>query len=121
MLQTHDNWSSLQVPPHSSMLPMSHSAGTVSSSSQYPSLWSVSNSSITPVSQSGGMSNGLGSQFLRGSTAHYPSLSHSIPTSSGSPLYDNGAPADLHDAQYDTSSAHARLATTWTPITPPSM
>ncbi|KAK6489252.1 T-box mRNAion factor T-like isoform X1 [Huso huso] len=121
MLQTHDNWSSLPVPTHSSMLPMSHSTGTAPSSGQYPSLWSVSNSSITPVSQSGGMSNGLGSQFLRGSTAHYPSLSHSVPTSSGSPLYDNGAPADLHDTQYDTSSAHARLATTWTPITPPSM
>ncbi|KAK1171016.1 T-box transcription factor T-like isoform X1 [Acipenser oxyrinchus oxyrinchus] len=121
MLQTHDNWSSLPVPTHSSMLPMSHSTGTAPSSGQYPSLWSVSNSSITPVSQSGGMSNGLGSQFLRGSTAHYPSLSHSVPTSSGSPLYDSGAPADLHDTQYDTSSAHARLATTWTPITPPSM
>ncbi|XP_041107469.1 T-box transcription factor T-like [Polyodon spathula] len=121
MLQTHDNWSSLQVPTHSSMLPMSHSTGTAPSSGQYPSLWSVSNSSITPVSQSGGMSNGLGSQFLRGSTAHYPSLSHTVPTSSGSPLYDNGAPADLHDTQYDTSSAHARLATTWTPVTPPSM
>ncbi|RXM99245.1 Brachyury protein [Acipenser ruthenus] len=121
MLQTHDNWSSLQVPTHSSMLPMSHSAGTVSSSSQYPSLWSVSNSSITPVSQSGGMSNGLSSQFLRGSMAHYPSLPHSVPASSGSPLYETGAPTDLHDTQYDTSSQHGRLATTWTPITPPSM
>ncbi|MBN3281293.1 BRAC protein, partial [Polyodon spathula] len=121
MLQTHDNWSSLQVPTHSSMLPMSHSTGTVSSSSQYPSLWSVSNSTITPVSQSGGMSNGLSSQFLRGSMAHYPSLSHSVPASSGSPLYETGAPTDLHDTQYDTSSQHSRLATTWTPVTPPSM
>ncbi|XP_006139172.1 T-box transcription factor T isoform X1 [Pelodiscus sinensis] len=121
MLQSHDNWSSLGVPPHASMLPMSHSTGTSTSSSQYPNLWSVNNSTITPVSQSGGMANGLSSQFLRGSTAHYPPLPHSVTaSSSGSPLYDTGTPTDISDSQYDTA-AHARLASTWTPVTPPSM
>ncbi|XP_005993409.1 T-box transcription factor T isoform X2 [Latimeria chalumnae] len=121
MLPAHDNWSSLQVPTHTSMLPMTHSTGSSSGTSQYPSLWSVSNSTITPVSQSGGMSNGLGSQFLRGSTAHYTALPHSITaSSSGSPLYDSGAPTDVPDSQYDTSP-HARLTSTWTPVTPPSL
>ncbi|XP_052640836.1 T-box transcription factor T isoform X3 [Harpia harpyja] len=121
MLQSHDNWSSLGVPTHTTMLPMSHSTGTATSSSQYPNLWSVSNSTITPVSQSSGMSNGLSSQFLRGSPVHYTALPHPVPAaSSASPLYDSGAPTDLPDSQYD-ASAHARLASTWTPVTPPSM
>ncbi|KAM9298068.1 T-box transcription factor T isoform 4-T4 [Morus bassanus] len=121
MLQSHDNWSSLGVPTHTTMLPMSHSTGTATSSSQYPNLWSVSNSTITPVSQSSGMSNGLSSQFLRGSPAHYTALPHPVTAaSSASPLYDGGAPTDLPDSQYD-ASAHARLAPTWTPVTPPSM
>ncbi|XP_039594542.1 T-box transcription factor T isoform X1 [Polypterus senegalus] len=120
MLPGHENWSSLQVPAHSSMLPISHNTGTSTNSSQYPSLWSVSNSTITPVSQSGNMSNSLGSQFLRGTTAHYPSLSHSTTASSGSQLYDSATPTDVHESQYDTSP-HSRLASTWTTITPPSM
>nr|XP_025965649.1 brachyury protein isoform X3 [Dromaius novaehollandiae] len=121
MLQSHDNWSSLGVPTHTTMLPMSHSTGTATSSSQYPNLWSVSNSTITPVSQSSGMSNGLSSQFLRGSPAHYTALPHPVAAaSSASPLYDGGATTDLPDSQYD-ASAHARLASTWTPVTPPSM
>ncbi|XP_025925789.1 brachyury protein isoform X3 [Apteryx rowi] len=121
MLQSHDNWSSLGVPTHTTVLPMSHSTGTATSSSQYPNLWSVSNSTITPVSQSSGMSNGLSSQFLRGSPAHYTALPHPVAAaSSASPLYDGGAPTDLPDSQYD-ASAHARLTSTWTPVTPPSM
>lgn len=32
MLQSHDNWSSLGVPTHTTMLPMSHSTGTATSS-----------------------------------------------------------------------------------------
>lgn len=91
------------------------------SCSQYPNLWSVSNSTITPVSQPSGMSNGLSSQFLRGSPAHYSALPHPVTAaSSASPLYDGAAPTDLPDSQYD-ASAHARLASTWTPVTPPSM
>ncbi|KAM6324370.1 T-box transcription factor T isoform 4-T4 [Aegotheles albertisi] len=121
MLQSHDNWSSLGVTTHTTMLPMTHSTGTATSSSQYPNLWSVSNSTITPVSQSSGMSNSLSSQFLRGSPAHYTALPHPVTAaSSASPLYDGGAPTDLPDSQYD-ASAHARLASTWTPVTPPSM
>ncbi|NWY38867.1 BRAC protein, partial [Sylvia atricapilla] len=121
MLQSHDNWSSLGVTTHTAMLPMGHSTGTATSSSQYPNLWSVSNSTITPVSQPSGMSNGLSSQFLRGSPGHYSALPHAVPAaSSASPLYDGAAPADLPDSQYDTS-AHARLASTWTPVTSPSM
>ncbi|KAK9411726.1 brachyury protein [Crotalus adamanteus] len=119
--ESHDNWSSLGVPTPTSMLPMNHSSGPPTSSSQYPNLWSVSNSTISPVSQSGAMSSGIGSQFLRGSTTHYPTLPHSVATtSSGSPLYDNGTPTDIADSQYD-ASVHARLAPTWTPVTTPSM
>ncbi|XP_078086702.1 T-box transcription factor T isoform X1 [Mustelus asterias] len=121
MLPNHDNWSSLQVSTHASMLPMTHNAGTATNSSQYPSLWSVSNSTITPVSQSGGMSNGLSSQFLRGSPVHYPSLAHSVSApSSGSPLYDSGTGLEMAESQYD-ASPHGRLTSTWTPVTPPSM
>ncbi|XP_003227212.2 T-box transcription factor T isoform X1 [Anolis carolinensis] len=121
MLQPHDNWSSLGVPPPTSMLPMSHSTGPPTSSSQYPNLWSVSNSTISPVSQTSGVSSGIGTQFLRGSATHYPALSHSVTTaSSGSPLYDSGTPTDIADGQYD-ASVHARLASTWTPVTTPSM
>lgn len=91
--------------------------------SQYTSLWSVSNSPLTPVSQNGGINNGLSSQFLRGSSSHYPSLSHSVTVpSSGSPMYDNGTAAEVHDAtQYDTGSPHGRLPSAWTPVTPPSL
>ncbi|XP_048842159.1 T-box transcription factor T-like isoform X2 [Brienomyrus brachyistius] len=35
MLPSHDNWSSLQVPSHSGMLPMSHSGTSGSSSRQH--------------------------------------------------------------------------------------
>ncbi|KFV55173.1 Brachyury protein, partial [Tyto alba] len=76
MLQSHENWSSLGVPTHTAMLPMSHSTGTATSSSQYPNLWSVSNSTITPVSQSSGVPSGLGPQFLRGSPAPYTAPPH---------------------------------------------
>ncbi|KAL2082983.1 hypothetical protein ACEWY4_020756 [Coilia grayii] len=117
-----ENWSSLPMSPHSSMLPVNHSTSPTSSSSQYPSLWSVGSSSLAPVSQSGGMTGTLGSQFLRASPSHYPPLSHPITAPpSGSPLYDSTA-ADLpHDAsQYDTST-HLRLSSAWTPVTPPSL
>lgn len=95
---------------------------SVSLYSQYTSLWSVSNSPLTPVSQNGGANNGLSSQYLRGSGSHYPSLSHSVAVpSSGSPMYDSGTATELHDAaQYDTSP-HGRLPSAWTPVTPPSL
>ncbi|XP_066461511.1 T-box transcription factor T isoform X2 [Eleutherodactylus coqui] len=123
MLQSHDNWSGLQMPAHTGMLPMTHTTGTSNAASPYPNLWSVSNSTITPVSQSGsgGIPNGLGSQYLRGSTAHYSSLSHGVPSpSSGSPLYDHGATADIVESQYEVTS-HSRLSSPWTPVPPTSM
>ncbi|KAB0405943.1 hypothetical protein E2I00_012950 [Balaenoptera physalus] len=69
------------------------------------------------------MSNGLGAQFFRGSSAHSASLAHpvSAPSSSGSPLYDGASTAtDIADSQYD-ASAQARLLASWTPVSPPSM
>ncbi|XP_053317365.1 T-box transcription factor T [Spea bombifrons] len=118
ILQSHDNWSNLQIPTHTGMLQMTHNMSQ-SNSSQYPTLWSVSNSSITPVSQSGGISNGVGSPYLRSSTAQYTSLPHAIPTpSTGSPLYNHGPQADNAETQYDIAS-NSRLSSTWTQITPP--
>ncbi|KAM9412545.1 T-box transcription factor T-like [Salvelinus alpinus] len=128
MLPSHDNWSSLQMSSHSTMLPVTHCSVTGTNSSQYPSLWSVSNPSLTPVSQLGEMSNSLGSQFLRGtSSSHYPGLSHSVTAPpGGSPLYDCSTATEVHDStilsHYDTSPhSHTRLTTVWTPVTPPSM
>ncbi|KAL4641280.1 brachyury protein [Arapaima gigas] len=120
MLPSHDNWSSLQMPSHSSMIPMSHSSNSGGSSSQYPSLWSVSSSTLTPASQSSGMSNSLNSQFLRSPASTYPGLSHpGTAGPSSSPLYDTTSEA--HDtSQYETSP-HPRLATAWAPVTPPSL
>ncbi|CAB1338665.1 unnamed protein product [Coregonus sp. 'balchen'] len=124
MLPSHDNWSSLQITSHSTMLPVTHcsAAGTNSS------LWSVSNPSLTPVSQSGGISNSLGSQFLRGpSGSHYPGLSHSVTAPpGGSPLYDGSTATEVHDSttlsHYDTSPhRHTQLTTVWSPVTPPSL
>ncbi|KAF3831340.1 hypothetical protein GH733_000077 [Mirounga leonina] len=91
--------------------------------SQYPSLWSVSNGTITPGAQTAAMSNGLGAQFFRGSPSHAAPLTHpaQASSSSGSPLYE-GAPTatDIPDSQYD-ASAQARLIASWTPVSPPSM
>ncbi|XP_066104407.1 T-box transcription factor T isoform X2 [Saccopteryx bilineata] len=124
MLPSHDNWPSLGVPAHTSMLPVSAGTGPPAGSSQYPSLWSVSNGTVTPGAQSAGMpSSGLGAQFFRGSSTHPAPLTHpgSAPSSSGPPLFD-GAPAaaDLPDSQYD-ASAQACLIASWTPVSPPSL
>ncbi|XP_064806044.1 T-box transcription factor T-like [Oncorhynchus masou masou] len=128
MLPSHDNWSSLQMSSHSTMLPVTHCSVTGTNSSQYPSLWSVSNPSLAPVSQSGEVSNSLGSQFLRGpSSSHYPGLSHSVTAPpGGSPQYDCSTATEVHDgtmvSHYDTSPhSQTRLTTVWTPVTPPSM
>ncbi|CAO2628788.1 T-box transcription factor T [Lemmus lemmus] len=121
-LQSHDNWSSLGVPGHTSVLPMSHSTSPPTGSSQYPSLWSVSNGTITPGSQTAGVSNGLGAQLFRGSPAHYAPLTHTVSaaTSSGSPMYEGAATVtDISDSQYDT--AQSLLIASWTPVSPPSM
>ncbi|EPY80543.1 hypothetical protein CB1_000820009 [Camelus ferus] len=123
MLQSHDNWSSLGVPAHTSMLPMSPNAGPPTGSSQHPSLWSVSSGTVPPGAQTAGMSSGLGAQFFRGPAARSAPLAHPVPASSsaGSPLYEGAATAaDIADSQYD-ASAHARLLASWTPVSPPSI
>ncbi|KAM3606648.1 uncharacterized protein V6R79_020490 [Siganus canaliculatus] len=122
MLSSHDNWSGLQMATHSSMMPVAHNSPSGSGSSQYTSLWSVSNSPLTPVTQNSGTNNGLSSQFLRGSSSHYPSLSHSVTVPpSGSPIYDSSTGTDVHDSfQYDISP-HGRVPSAWTPVTPPSL
>lgn len=92
-------------------------------SSQYPSLWSVSNGAVSPGAQAAGVSGGLGAQFFRGSSAHPAPLAHSVSaaSSSGSPLYDGAATAtDIPDGQYD-AAAQARLLASWTPVSPPSL
>ncbi|XP_029801068.1 T-box transcription factor T isoform X3 [Suricata suricatta] len=123
MLQPHDSWPGLGAPAHGSVLPTGHGAGPPAGSSQYPSLWSVSNGTVTPGAQTAGTSNGLGAQFFRASSAHAAPLGHPVPASpaSGSPLYE-GAPTatDIADSQYD-ASAQARLIASWTPVSPPSM
>ncbi|XP_051946424.1 T-box transcription factor T-like isoform X1 [Xyrauchen texanus] len=120
MLPSHDNWSGLQMSSHSSV-PMGNSSPPYSNSSEYTSLWSVGNSPLTPVSQAGGITSSLGSQFLCGSASHYSSLTHPVTAPrSGSPLYDTAVP-EVHEASQYDSSAHARLPTAWTPVTPPSL
>ncbi|CAH2250982.1 brachyury isoform X1 [Pelobates cultripes] len=120
MFQSNDHWPSLQMQTHTSMLSINHTNGTSSSSCQYPSLWSVSNSTIGPLPQTGGITNGLGSQYLRSSTGHYTPYNQIVhsPTM-GSPLYESGT-TDLEDNQYDIS-AHERLAPAWASVTPPPL
>ncbi|XP_077102393.1 T-box transcription factor T isoform X2 [Siphateles boraxobius] len=122
MLPSHDNWSSLQMSSHSGVLPMGHGSPPNSNSSQYTSLWSVGNSPLTPVSQAGSMASSLGSQFLRGSASHCSSLAPPVTSpSSGCQVYDSTAGTEVHeDPQYD-SSAHVRLPTAWTQVTPSSL
>ncbi|KAM8858816.1 T-box transcription factor T [Spinachia spinachia] len=116
MLSSHDSWSSLQIPTHSSMMDMAHNS-TSANSSQYTGPWSVS-----PASQNGGINNSLSSQFLQGPSSHYPSLSHSATVpSAGSPMYESATATEVQDtAEYDTG-LHGRLPLAWTPVTPPSL
>ncbi|XP_045699880.1 T-box transcription factor T isoform X3 [Phyllostomus hastatus] len=123
MLQPHDSWPSLGMPTHAGMLPVTAGAGPAAGTSQYPSLWSVSNGTAAPGAQSAGMSAGLAPQFFRGPSAHPAPLAHPglASAASGSPLYE-GAPAatDVPDSQYD-ASAQACLIASWTPVSPPSL
>uniref|UniRef100_A0A672NG19 T-box transcription factor T n=1 Tax=Sinocyclocheilus grahami TaxID=75366 RepID=A0A672NG19_SINGR len=120
MLSSHDNWSSLQMSSHYSSFTTSHTSATTLF--QYSSLWSVGNSPLTPVSQTGSIGSSLGSQFLRGSAAHYSSLAHPATSpSSGSPLYDSTAVPEVHEASQYDSSAHVRLPTAWTQVISPSL
>ncbi|XP_028324547.1 T-box transcription factor T [Gouania willdenowi] len=122
MLSSHDNWSSLQMSAHTSMIPATHNLSSSTSSSQYSSLWSVNNSPLTPVSQTGTFNNCLSSQFLRGSSSHYPSLSPSLTAPpSGSPMYDSSTATEVHDSIHYDAPPHGRLSSSWTLVTPPSL
>ncbi|KAM4692769.1 T-box transcription factor T-like [Discoglossus pictus] len=120
MFQSNDHWSSLQMQTHNSMLSINHTNTNPTGSCQYPSLWSVSNSTLTPLSQAGGIANGLGSPYLRSSTGHYTPYNQIVPSPSmGSPLYEGGN-TELEDNQYDVSG-HDRLTPAWASVTPPSL
>ncbi|XP_069624048.1 T-box transcription factor T-like isoform X2 [Ranitomeya imitator] len=120
VFQSNEHWPGLQMQTHNGMLSLNHANGTPSTSCQYPSLWSVTNSTIGSLTQAGGIANGLGSQYIRSSSTHYTPYNQIVPSPSlGSPLYDGGS-TDMEDNQYDIS-AHDRMAPSWAPMTPPSL
>lgn len=84
--------------------------------SQYPSLWSVAGTTLTPSgSASGSITGGLTSQFLRGSSVSYSGLTSSLPVSSPSSMYDPGlSEVGVGDAQFESSIA--RLTASWAPV-----
>lgn len=84
--------------------------------SQYPSLWSVAGTALTPSgSASGSIAGGLTSQFLRGSSVSYSGLTSTLPVSSPSSMYDPSlTEPGVSDAQFETSIA--RLTASWAPV-----
>ncbi|CAJ1067792.1 T-box transcription factor T [Xyrichtys novacula] len=118
MFSSHENWSGLHMSPNFGLMPVTQNPNSGTTSSPYSGLWSVSNPPLTPGSQTGSLT----SHFLRGSSSHYPGLSHSATApSSGSPLYDSSTPSEVQDsAQYDTSP-HRPITSAWTPVTPPPL
>ncbi|KAB5517966.1 hypothetical protein PHYPO_G00173630, partial [Pangasianodon hypophthalmus] len=115
-IPTHDNWSTLQIPNSSGMGTLAHTTNSTSNTSQYPSLWSVAGTALTPSgSASGSIAGGLTSQFLRGSSVSYSGLTSSLPVSSPSTMYDPSlTEAGVADAQFETSIA--RLTASWAPV-----
>ncbi|XP_005806241.1 brachyury protein homolog A [Xiphophorus maculatus] len=113
-LPTHDSWSALQIPNSTGMGTLSHTTNSTSNSGQYPSLWSVAGSSLTPSgSSSSSVPGGLTSQFLRGSS--YTGLTSSLPVSSPSTMYEPSlSEVGVGDAQFENSIA--RLTATWAPV-----
>ena len=92
--------SSLGMPAHTSMLPMGPNAGPPMGSSQYASLWSVNNGTVTLGAQV--YPAGWEPSSFLGFSAHSASLTHvvSAPSSSGFPLYKGAATArDIADSQ----------------------
>ncbi|KAG7325694.1 hypothetical protein KOW79_010619 [Hemibagrus wyckioides] len=115
-IAAHDNWSTLQIPNSTGMGTLAHTTNTTSNTSQYPSLWSVAGTALTPSgSASGSIAGGLTSQFLRGSSVSYSGLTSSLPVSSPSSMYDPSlTEAGVADAQFETSIA--RLTASWAPV-----
>lgn len=115
-LPTHDNWSALQIPNSTGMGTLAHTSNSTSNSSQYPSLWSVAGTALTPSgSSSGSIAGGLTSQFLRGSS--YTGLTSSLPVSSPSSMYDpslSEVGVGVGEAQFESSIA--RLTASWAPV-----
>uniref|UniRef100_A0A3P8ZXD0 T-box domain-containing protein n=1 Tax=Esox lucius TaxID=8010 RepID=A0A3P8ZXD0_ESOLU len=115
-LPTHDSWSALQIPNSSGMGTLAHTTNSTSNSSQYPSLWSVAGTTLTPSgSASGSIAGGLTSQFLRGSS--YTGLTSSLPVSSPSSMYDPSlgeVGVGVGEAQFESSIA--RLTASWAPV-----
>ncbi|TMS17968.1 Brachyury protein-like protein A [Larimichthys crocea] len=113
-LPTHDSWSALQIPNSTGMGTLSHTTNSTSNSSQYPSLWSVAGTTLTPSgSASGSIPGGLTSQFLRGSS--YTGLTSSLPVSSPSSMYDPSlSEVGVGEAQFESSIA--RLTASWAPV-----
>uniref|UniRef100_A0A3B3YK99 T-box domain-containing protein n=1 Tax=Poecilia mexicana TaxID=48701 RepID=A0A3B3YK99_9TELE len=113
-LPTHDSWSALQIPNSTGMGTLSHTTNSTSNSGQYPSLWSVAGTTLTPSgSSSSSVPGGLTSQFLRGSS--YTGLTSSLPVSSPSTMYEPSlSEVGVGDAQFENSIA--RLTATWAPV-----
>uniref|UniRef100_A0A8C3XL43 T-box domain-containing protein n=1 Tax=Chelydra serpentina TaxID=8475 RepID=A0A8C3XL43_CHESE len=106
MVPAPDTWPGLSLSSSMGGLP-----STASTTSQYPSLWSLTSNSISPATQSS--SN---PQFLRGSSVSYSSLASAVPAPSTSPVYANAlAEVPSSDGQYDP--AIPRLASTWATVT----
>uniref|UniRef100_A0A674CSL7 T-box transcription factor Ta n=1 Tax=Salmo trutta TaxID=8032 RepID=A0A674CSL7_SALTR len=115
-LPTHDSWSALQIPNSTGMGTLAHTSNSTSNTSQYPSLWSVAGTTLTPSgSSSGSIAGGLTSQFLRGSS--YTGLTSSLPVSSPSSMYDpslSEVGVGVGEAQFESSIA--RLTASWAPV-----
>lgn len=84
--------------------------------SQYPSLWSVAGTTITSSgTPSASIPGCLPSQFLRGSSMSYSSLTPSLPVSAPSSMYDQSlSEAGVGDTQFENSIA--RLTASWAPV-----
>ncbi|KAM9307145.1 T-box transcription factor T-A [Pholidichthys leucotaenia] len=107
---SHDSWSSLQIPNSTGMATLSHNTNSTPNSSQYPSLWSVTGTTLTSAgSTSGSIAGGLAPQILRGSS--YTGLTSPLPVSSPSPMYE---PSLGEEAQFESSIA--RLTASWAPV-----
>ncbi|CAG09486.1 unnamed protein product, partial [Tetraodon nigroviridis] len=112
LLPSHDNWSGLHVPTHSSMMSMAHNSSSATNSSQYTGLWSVNNSPLPPGSQNG---TTVSPQVLRGCSSQYPGLSYSMAVPScGSPMYESSASTDVHDGAPFDASPQGGLPPLWT-------
>ncbi|XP_028835857.1 T-box transcription factor T-A-like [Denticeps clupeoides] len=99
-MDSHESWSSLQIPSPGNMGSVPHTPSHATSHSQYPGLWSVTGSTLSTTAPPAGSLGG------GGLTSHvsYTSLS------SSSSAYDAGLPEG--DSQLECSIS--RLTASWT-------